>query len=765
MTAYRDPGSLHSQIHRKKSLQLDRSSQHGESIAPAPSRRLAKRASFAAVSSLLTDTVSWAGDRLNTYRDGLLKEERKEKLRKESRRQLLYTKMRNAVSYDEWRACACELDEIEDNNRWKETLESDEYDPHLVLERMRQLEDARISCDVSRMLFLVRTALSRDLGNMSSSSLYKHTHVGTKNLIDQYITTALNTISTLLDLSGNDRCDHDEMQYILDQLLSARQAFGRSAVLLSGGGTFGMNHVGVIKALWEAKLVPRIISGASAGSIVASIFCAHTDDQIPAVIEAFPYGELDVFEPEGSQLPPLQKIARLLKYGSVYDSCNLERVMRNWLGDMTFHEAYNRTRRILNICISSAGLYELPRLLNYITAPNVLIWSAITVSCSVPFVFSPAVLMAKDPLTGENVPWHDEPGQWIDGSVDGDLPMTRLAEMFNVNHFIVSQVNPHVLPFLEKEGGPGSDSHRQAWFSSPWLSSLTNLALDEALHRMNVFSEMGVFQNEFMKTASILSQKYSGDINIFPEIPYSHFLRVLQNPTTEFLHQACLSGERATWPKFSRVRNHLAIELALDSAVQSMRARVALSPPGAMPVPNGPGHLRMISDENQRPKRGSFRRRSSYSDTGRARSSRAPSRRRPGEDLRKARSSVSLDFLELHRPSSPVFHHKKAHSRCNTDSPRSSKDYTSANNASSAYFIVPSDSDEESYTSWPQRPIMSRNATWTASSLPADSPRSGRTSSAASRRSSFVKAASASLSTPAFAGESYFPSPAKQSRH
>lgn len=107
---------------------------------------------------------------------------------------------------------------------------------------------------------------------------------------------------------------------------------------------------------------------------------------------------------------------------------------------------------------------------------------------------------------------------------------------------------------------------------------MTNLARDEVLHRMNVFSEMGVFQNEFMKTASILSQKYSGDINIYPEIPYSHFLRILQNPTTEFIIRTCLKGEQATWPVISRVRNHLAIELALDSAVQTMRARVALSP-------------------------------------------------------------------------------------------------------------------------------------------------------------------------------------------
>lgn len=288
------------------------------------------------------------------------------------------------MSFDEWRTCACELDELEGNNTWKETFESNEYNTTLIHERMKQLEDARISCDVSRMLFLIRTALSRDLGSMSEASLYQHTHIGTKNLIDQYINTAVGTISSLLGLSGSDRCDPSEMQYILDQLLSARQAFGRSAVLLSGGGTFGMNHVGVAKALWEAKLAPRIISGASAGSIVASIYCAHTEDELPAVLEAFPYGELDVFEREGKELPPLQKVAQFLKHGFIYDSCHITRVMRGWLGDLTFHEAYNRTRKILNICISSAGLYELTRLLNYITAPNVLIWSAMYVLNPVP---------------------------------------------------------------------------------------------------------------------------------------------------------------------------------------------------------------------------------------------------------------------------------------------------------------------------------------------------------------------------------------------
>ena len=79
------------------------------------------------------------------------------------------------------------------------------------------------------------------------------------------------------------------------------------------------------------------------------------------------------------------------------------------------------------------------------------------------------------------------------------------------------------------------------------------------------------------KLRSILSQKYSGDITIFPKISYAEFSKILRNPTPEFMIQAMLSGERATWPKLSQIRNHCAIELALDDAVQHMRTRVVFN--------------------------------------------------------------------------------------------------------------------------------------------------------------------------------------------
>ncbi|KAJ5788474.1 Acyl transferase/acyl hydrolase/lysophospholipase [Penicillium paradoxum] len=692
----------------------------------SPPRSLRKAISIPAVSTLVKDSWNWAGDTLHTYRDGLSKEQRKQKADTEDRKQVLYLRIKNAVSYEEWRNCANELDELEGNNVWKQTFECSEYDPQLVQDRLRQLEEARISCDVSRMLFLVRTALSRDLAHMSNASLYRHSHIGTKDLIDRYITTALDTINTLVDLSVHGRCDGLELKYILDQLLAARQAFGRSALLFSGGATFGMTHIGVLKALYEANMIPRIISGASAGSIVCAVFCTRTDEELPELLETYVHGDFAVFNGKGQEENVLQKMTRFLKFGSFYDINHLANTIRAWLGDMTFQEAYNRTRRILNICVSSAGMYELPRLLNYISAPNVLIWSAVAVSCSVPFVFRPYTLMAKDPLTGEPVPWNDLHKQYIDGSVDGDLPMTRLSEMFNVNHFIVSQVNPHVVPFLPKETGPQGDSDYGPSLIPRWMNTMTHLAKDEVLHRMNILSDLGVFPTSMTKFASIVNQKYHGDINIYPELISSNFPRLLENPTTEFMLSSCLSGERATWPRLSRIRNHCAIELALDSAIQNMRARVAFSPSQVdLRMPN---FSRYSIDSADSSGRGRYRnrRRGSHSPELEKRQSSGKGRHQAARELRKARSTVSLENPSPNE-SKPVSTQTRSHRRTSSVSIRNGP-----------IFDIGSSSDEEIERLYTLRPKLAGHRT--SSDLPAfgGAPVShGPRSPVRSRRSSF----------------------------
>ncbi|KAH9892159.1 acyl transferase/acyl hydrolase/lysophospholipase [Xylariomycetidae sp. FL2044] len=514
-------------------------------------------------------------------RDGLTQSERGEKRSREERRQILLARMQNAGSYEEWERAAHELDLLEGNEDWKADVSVGDYNPDLLELRLQELDHARNSCDMRAMMHIIRTSLSRDLGGMGNIDLYRHSHCGTKKLIERYVDSTLQTITALVDRSAYHLTDDLDPKDLLDAMLYARQSFGRSALLLSGGGTFGMTHIGVLKAMFEAKLLPRIISGASAGSIVCSVVCCRTDDEIPTLMEEFPHGDLAVFEEEGNEDGLLDHLRRLLTEGNWSDIKHLTRVMRDLLGDITFQEAYNRTRRICNICVSSASIYELPRLLNYVTAPNVMIWSAVAASCSVPIVFSAAPLLVKNPLTGEHSPWNPTPQMWIDGSVDNDLPMTRLAEMFNVNHFIVSQVNPHVVPFLARDDTPHTDLkvRHQAVHKEDldWLHTITTLAKSEALHRMQFMAEIGIFPNLIGKLRSILSQKYSGDINIVPAMGVLDLPKILRNPTSEFMTRSCFLGERATWPKLSRIRDRCAIELSLDRAVHALRARVVFS--------------------------------------------------------------------------------------------------------------------------------------------------------------------------------------------
>jgi len=509
-------------------------------------------------------------------KDGLSRREREEKRLRDERGQILHARMQNAETFTQWDAAAHELDVLEGNEEWKADVDAGDYNPDILQMRLKELDDARNKGDVRAMMYLIRTALSRDLGGMGNIDLYRHSYCGTKQLIERYVDSALQTISALVDRSAQRSSLSDDLgpRDLLDSMLYARQSFGRSALLLSGGGTFGMTHIGVLKALFEAKLLPRIISGASAGSIVCAVICAKTDDEIPQVVKEFPHGDLAVFEEQGNEDGLLDHLRRLLTEGNWSDIRHLTRIMRELLGDITFQEAYNRTRRICNICVSTASIYELPRLLNYVTAPNVMIWSAVAASCSIPIVFSAGALLVKNPLTGEHGPWTPTPQMWIDGSVDNDLPMVRLAEMFNVNHFIVSQVNPHVVPFLAKDDTPNTLSYKS---DSDWLRTVTSMAKTEAIHRMRFMAELGILPNVVSKLRSILSQTYAGDINILPAIAVSDLPNILKNPTAEFMTRSCLLGERATWPKLSRIRDRCAIELALDRAVHALRARVVFS--------------------------------------------------------------------------------------------------------------------------------------------------------------------------------------------
>lgn len=67
----------------------------------------------------------------------------------------------------------------------------------------------------------------------------------------------------------------------------------------------------------------------------------------------------------------------MLKKGSRFDAEDWARKSQ-WVtkGSLTFLEAYERTGRILNISVIPYDPHSPPKLLNYLTTPDCVVWSA-----------------------------------------------------------------------------------------------------------------------------------------------------------------------------------------------------------------------------------------------------------------------------------------------------------------------------------------------------------------------------------------------------
>lgn len=67
----------------------------------------------------------------------------------------------------------------------------------------------------------------------------------------------------------------------IEDLEQRNKAQFENGLVLSGGGAKGFAHIGVLKALNEKGIYPDIISGTSAGSLIAALYAdGHTPDDI-----------------------------------------------------------------------------------------------------------------------------------------------------------------------------------------------------------------------------------------------------------------------------------------------------------------------------------------------------------------------------------------------------------------------------------------------------------------------------------------------------
>ncbi|KAJ3275222.1 hypothetical protein HDV01_000947 [Terramyces sp. JEL0728] len=468
--------------------------------------------------------------------------------------------MDKACSYEQWAAAGYMLDREEGRDLWKFQEKSTDYDYELIKDRLAILKTIRKNYDLPAMVFNLRTSLCRNLGDMGNQKLYENTHQGTKLLIEDYIDEVTKQLNFICDVELEGVDIHEKLEFFRN----TQKSFGRTALLLSGGGTFGLGHAGVCKALVEQKLLPKVITGSSAGSIVAAVMGTRTDNEVHHAIN-FSNINLNFFERPHEKGNILLKLSRFIKHGVILDVEVFNECMKENIGDITFAEAYNRTRRVLNITVSSSTNYEMPKLLNYLTAPNVLIRSAVAASSAVPFVYRSAPLLAKDSQKNI-VPWNPSGHMWIDGSVEGDLPMQRISELFGVNHYS----NPHIIPFLNPSGSPSTIITRT-------IKSIGSIISTEFSHRITQLFDLGLHNSLVLKGHAILCQKYVGDITIVPYFSWLEFPGVMSSPTVAMAKKYCIEGERACWKNIAIIRNHCAIEQCINQNIMSLREQLVLN--------------------------------------------------------------------------------------------------------------------------------------------------------------------------------------------
>ncbi|XP_049852626.1 uncharacterized protein LOC126332792 isoform X2 [Schistocerca gregaria] len=457
-----------------------------------------------------------------------------------NRSRSLENQLSSCSSYNEFKRIAYLIDEETGMNEWKKNPQSNLYDYVGIRKRLISLSALMISPDdVYELKRQLRACLVRNISGIGDPRLHTACRIGTKLLIENYVDFVNRALRYICD--GNFGLPlREQFEYFYE----TKRAYGRSALCLSGGATLGMYHLGVLKVLYVNKLLPKVISGSSVGAIIASFFATKRDDELEDV---FNRGiSLRAFDTKGSAR---RKLYRLLTEGALMDIRKLEKMIRDNVRDLTFKEAYEKTKRILNITVASATPYETSRLLNYLTAPNILIWSAAAASCALTFLYKPVELMAKD-REGNIVSFTSSDLLWADGSMTTDLPMVRLSELFNVNNFIVSQVNPHVVPFI--------------WTSN--LGLLGNLIRDEIQLRLK--------QVVSCLLASVLNQKYTGNVTIVPDLSWRDFARLLKNPESAWMMQCCRKSERKTWEQLSYIKHLCSIELTLDYCTRKLARRL-----------------------------------------------------------------------------------------------------------------------------------------------------------------------------------------------
>ncbi|GMF09346.1 unnamed protein product [Phytophthora lilii] len=483
--------------------------------------------------------------------------------------------MKTAPTHAAWVEMAEYLDTLEGKDHWKTTISDDdlEYCDFAQLQKnfaslMRAMNEKKPS--IKELRYMMAACVMRNELGVDSPSLHLECKSGTKVVINEYN----DAIVRALEMLGNASEAEFPRKEKIDFFKHIKQSFGSTALCLSGGGSIAMYHKGIIKALLEADLMPNIVSGSSGGAITAAMIACKTNKEL---LDDIIQDDVSTrFIPLGIRwFPPLlQQITHCIKTGFLVECSTFERTTQHYYGEplnevhktmfYTFQDAYLKTGRHVCITVSASDVnsaHKGPKklLLDHINSPHVLLWSAVACSCSLPGIMKSKQLMARD-FDGNVVPYNSLGKEWCDGSIQHDLPMETMASCFNVTNFIVSQVNPHVVPFV-------GDEINQPGFRKSIFHTLESVIAADVRHRLKMLAFLGLFPKIYgHQFSAYFRQNFSGNVTLVPEFSFLEAIgiKAIQNPTKKDMHDYIEGGQRTAWPKLAYIRHLCSIEKCLD---------------------------------------------------------------------------------------------------------------------------------------------------------------------------------------------------------
>lgn len=458
--------------------------------------------------------------------------------------------LESARTYAEWREAALAYDRARGLDGWRALEACPLYDHALVRRRLEELVALRRSGDDHGLLFALNEGIHGNLGGMGREDLYLQSAFGTKQLIIDYVDAVVEALHHLAE-DADPTIPEAQKQ---DFFRRARICYGHTALMLSGSGSFFFFHIGVLRALVSEGLLPSVLSGSSGGALVAATLGTRPPEQWDSVLSVEHFHPF-VLERERARPDANTSLRRKVLERN-------QQILEELIPDLTFEEAYRVSGLNINISVAPTDLHQSSRLLNAITSPHVFVREAVAASCALPGVFPPVTLMAKT-FEGDKRPYLPD-RRWIDGSLSDDLPAKRLSRLFGVNHYIVSQTNPHVLPFLTDEklsrSSLGVLLHTGQRTLREWMNGGAAVLQRPLRASPQVYRAVHTF-------LSIINQDYLGDINVLPPRGTVNPFNLLAFRSQKDAQSLVQSGERATWPKIEMVRNQTKISRTLDRLV------------------------------------------------------------------------------------------------------------------------------------------------------------------------------------------------------